>query len=68
MINWIHPELQVLKRHYEDSLNHRWLKGDKFRSLIDEEWWEGKQKMKMFESDENLFIFSHLPSIALRFT
>ena len=36
------PDFMVLKRHYEDSLDHRWLKGDKFRSLIDEEWWEGK--------------------------
>ncbi|KAL5266105.1 hypothetical protein ACHWQZ_G006681 [Mnemiopsis leidyi] len=35
------PDFMVLKRHYEDSMNHRWLKGDKFRSLIDAEWWEG---------------------------
>eukprot|EP00116_Pleurobrachia_bachei_P003930 sb/3464192/ len=32
---------QVFKKHYEDSLSRKWMKGDKFRSLIDEVWWEG---------------------------
>ena len=35
------PDFMVLKQHFEDSISQRWTKGDKFRSLIDDQWWQG---------------------------